>query len=167
MRVLCALMIVMCSTLLGLGKASGLKRRAAVLSDLVSGMGMLKAEICGRRAPMPEIASELAKTAPGCAGRLFSELDRLMPELGEKGLDVIWTLALSALETGAEEQDVLTRLGAALGRYDCEGQGREIELCSKRLARLEHEARVEAIAGGKLYTGLGLTVGIMAAVVFI
>lgn len=167
MRWLCAMTVVLCCTLLGLGKAQKLKARAQGLADLGSGLGMLKSEVCQRHAPISEIAETLSASAPGAAGQLFASLNAFLPLLDTQEFSLIWSGAVRTLGLGSDETFALERLGLCLGRYEAQTQGIEIDACLQRLLQLEARANAQYAGSSRLYTGLGVTLGLITAVLIL
>ena len=128
---------------------------------------MLQSEICRRRAPIAEVAETLSETAPGAAGRLFANLRALLPMMDTLDFRLLWKRSVAALGLESDEVYALERLGLCLGRYEAEAQSSEIEACIRRISALETRAGERAASGGRLYTGLGVTLGLMTAVLIV
>lgn len=167
MRLLLGAALVLSCGLVGIGKAREEKSRIAALGDLASGIEMMKSEVCCRRATMPSVARELSTCAAGRAGELFAALDGLMPRLGAERLENLWGAAVESLHLRREERTALLRLGAVLGRYDAEEQGREMEKCISRLRDIERACALKAEQTARLYTALGFCAGAMAAAILL
>ncbi len=167
MRGLCALVIIVCSSLCGVGKVLSLKNRTAQLADILTGLELMKSEIGQRQTPMPELAKTLSQSAAGISRELFSNLDMLMPVIDTLGFAEIWRKSVSVLPLRDEERAALERLGTTLGRYDAQSQCREIDACMTRFETFERAAAAEYRKNGRLYAGLGLTLGFMIAVLAI
>lgn len=167
MRLVCGVLVVLCCSLLGLEKAQRLKARARALADLTAGLGMLKSEICQRRSPISEIAETLSVSAPGTAGRLFANLKALLPLLDTQELHLLWSGAVRSLGLDSDETYALEQLGLCLGRYEAQAQSDGIDVCLRRLLQLEAEANARYASGSRLYTGLGVTLGLITAVLIL
>ncbi len=167
MRGLCALVIIICSSLCGFGKVLSLKNRTTQLADILTGLELMKSEIGERQAPMTELAKTLSANSSGVSRELFSNLDTLMPLVDTLGFPEIWQKSVSALPLRKEERDALTRLGTTLGRYDAQSQCREISACIGRFDTFERAAVSEYRKNGRMYAGLGLTLGVIIAVLAI
>ena len=167
MRWLCALVIIVCSSLCGFGKVLSLKNRTVQLADILTGLELMKIEIGQRQAPMAELARTLSENSSGVSRELFSNLDMLMPLIDTLGFAGIWRKSVSVLPLRDEERAALDRLGTTLGRYDAQSQCREIDACIARFGDFERAVAAEYRKNGRMYAGLGLTLGFMLAVLAI
>lgn len=162
-----AVLIIIALTACGSLRASELKFRARLLGAMTAALEIMRMEIVSRLAPLPEVCGRLAETGPVEARQLFSALCRRLPELGARSFADIWTEEAAALPLKSGELAALCDLGGALGRYGAEEQGAAIERCMEILSLAAREAGAEAVSGGRLSTGVGLTAGLILAVMLI
>ena len=153
---------------LGLGAAGELTRRVDTLNALAAALGLLESELALRAPATPELMERLARSAPEPAAGLFREVARGLPRLGEVDFLTLWRAGLARLDALTEEdRRPLLELGAVLGRYDVEAQTqaaaaarRELEETARRLAARRREE-------GRSYAAVGLTLGLLLAVVLL
>ncbi len=167
MRGLCAVVIIVCSALIGFGKAISLKNRARQLGDIVTGLELMKSEIGQRCTPMTEIAQALSSGARGIFAELLANLNALMPLMDSMGFTGIWDKSVSVLPLKDDERATLGRLGSCLGRYDAQAQCHEIDACINRFEAFERRAEADYRKNSRMYAGLGLTLGFIIAVLAI
>ncbi len=164
-----ATLIILACTWYGLIKASRLGARAKCLAAFLESLRFIQAELSSTAPPLPDLFSRLADTARPRVRGFYRQLSKSMEGIGEISFSQIW---LQALESEGAcltdfQRSELMRPGAMLGRYDYQEQAAALQSC---LARLEPELRKanrKAAEGLRLYTGLGLVGGIMAATVML
>lgn len=159
-----AFLIVLACTLAGRVRARELHRRARLLAALAAALELLRGEVVSRLAPLPEAAERLAASGPAETRDFFTLLVHRMGELGERPFSEIWDDCVAALALRPRENAALRDLGANLGRYGAEAQDAALGRCMALLGSAAAEAEAEAARGGKLSVGLGLTAGLMLAV---
>lgn len=164
-----ALVVIGC-TLYGFIKAAGLSRQAKCLAAFLESLRFIEAELGSTAPPLPELFQRLAKTARPEVRGFYAGLCEGMEGIGDKSLFQLWRQNLfenSALCLSAFQRTELERPGAVLGRYDYREQAGALESCLLRLEPELQAANKRAREGMRLYTGLGLTFGIMAATVML
>lgn len=165
MRWLGALLLTAACALGGLTQARRLARRAGGLGELAFALELLSFELERFRAPMPELAERLARTAPGEGGALFERLSGAMEADGDECFAGLWARALEPLP--GPEREILLALGGILGRYGAEEELQAAAGCRARLRELEREAKEAYRRSGKLYIGLGISAGAMVSVLLL
>jgi len=153
---------------LGLGAAGELAERIAALNALSAALGLLESELALRAPATPELMELLAQRAPEPAAALFREVCRGLPRLGEVRLQELWGAGLAQLEALTDQdRRPLLELGAVLGRYDVEAQARAAAAARRELEetarRLSERRREES----RSYAAVGLTLGLLLAVVLL
>lgn len=166
-KVVGAILIIAAFSLLGAARVAELKCRARRLAALVSALELMRGEVVDRLAPMPEIAERLAATGPEESRGFFRRLSSDMECLGEKAFSEIWSSCAADLGLRHDETETLCDLGRSLGRYGIDEQEAAIARCMSLLGAFTDAARSEAASGGRLYGGLGITAGLLLAVMLI
>lgn len=164
-----ALFLVSACLLLGLGQAGLLLRRRDSLAGMLDALRYMNAEL-KNGGPIPELFSALADRAEERIRPFFVRLNERMQGFGEESLSEIWRGCVEtdrSLVLKEEQRRELSRLGNYLGRYSGEEQSQALGLCMGRLEAELLSARQEAGQGMKLYTGLGLCLGLMLATVLL
>lgn len=164
LKILGALLLVAAGTAVGYERSLSAKKRAAVLADLVTVLGIMRDEIEILSSPLPALFSRLAAAGPKSLQSFF---EGLCGAVLEDGLQSAWDKQAAALDIGQEAKNILCSMGTSLGRYGAEQQGCEIELVRKRLLQLLEEARCERSRCAKLYPGLGASLGAMLAIILL
>lgn len=164
-----ALLVTAGGLLLGMTKAAELRRRERMLGALVTAIESFGNEICLRLTPMPELAAKMALDAPEPVTGLFTALEAGLDEIGQKSLCRIWTEAVDAsgLELKREERAALTELGQTLGRFSAAEQSGPLERCVGKLEEIRLDAAHESRTMCRLWTGLGITGGMLLAVLLL
>ena len=169
-RWVAAMTVVTASAGLGLLSAGRLRLHVRALRSLCAALETASAEIGERLLPMPELVELLATRAPEPGRRIFERLLELLPELGILSFAELWQRAIDTAlepELPTDARETLAALGLSLGRYGAEEQQRAI---GQALARLEHcclEAERRSTESGRLYAGLGLTLGLLIVIVLL
>lgn len=164
-----AVFLVSACLLLGLGQARLLLRRRDSLAGMLDALRYMNAEL-KNGGPIPELFLALEDRAEGQIRPFFAGLNERMQGFGEESLSEIWRSCVetdTSLVLTDEQRRELGRLGNYLGRYSGEEQSEALGLCMGRLEAELLAARQEAGQGMKLYTGLGLCLGLMLAVVLL
>ncbi len=169
MKVTGALLVIAVFTAFGIIKSMSLSGRAKCLREVIDALRYISSELQSAATPIPEIFAELYRLSGPETGQMFLRLKENMASLSDMSFGELWQMALQdrSLNLSAYQRDELGRLGLYLGRYPAGEQCAAIDACIMHLES-EHEAALgRAREGRKLYTGLGLTTGLMfAAVLF-
>lgn len=158
--------MILCGTAAwGMGSVIKMRNRVYAVRSLAESMDLMRDEICVNLTPVKDVLKIMADTAgrPACEfyRDVYSHLDKL-PNIGFFG---VWMQALDESVFDNDERDVLIRLGAGLGKYDFESQGRIINTAKKSLKRIEEKAEAERAVNSKLHAFLGVAAGMVAVVV--
>lgn len=164
-----ALIVVGC-TLYGLIKAAGLSRQAKCLGAFLESLRFIEAELSSTAPPLPELFERLAQSARPEVRGFYRRLREGMEGIGDKSFSQLWRQSLlndGDLCLSAYQRAELERPGTVLGRYDFRELEGALESCLLRLEPELGAANARAKEGLRLYTGLGLVSGIMAATVML
>lgn len=170
LRTIGVVLVVLGPSVMGISKALSLKAHARFLSDFVAALELMRAEICTRLTPIPELTEYLAKSAPHGCRAFFAGLEKRMGLLGEMSFSQLWEREADTLtepQLSGEERSAVRALGMSLGRYDVREQQAAIDMSIARLSLLAEEARKQSGIQGRLWTGLGVTGGLMLAIIMI
>ena len=163
-------MVILAPTLMGFSKTLKLRSKARFLADLISALGMLRAEICTRLTPLPDVMEILSKSAPNSCRTFFAGLHKGLGRLGELSFAEVWEDEVRTLRGAVlseEEYEAVNALGTTLGRYDSQEQKTSIDTMIARISLFTDEARAACEVQGKLWTGLGVAAGIMIAIAIV
>ncbi|NCB51791.1 MAG: hypothetical protein EOM54_07925 [Clostridia bacterium] len=166
-RIIGAVLIVAAFSLAGAVMSAELKARARRLAALCSALELMRGEVVDRLAPVPEIAERLASSGPEGSREFFRCLSSEMEGIGERAFSEIWSYCAGTMRLRPDDHEALCGLGRCLGRYGADEQDAAISRCMALLGASAKKAEDEAASGVRLYGGLGVTVGLLIAVVLI
>lgn len=166
-KILGAVLIVGSCSAMGLFMNKGLRDRAAALKSFMSAFEIIKAEIIFRALPLGQIMTILDKEALGSASHFFSSVGAEMEasQLSFSGACSLWVDSLKLYGLGKNDVGCISGALYSLGKYDAATQAEAID---KAVTALDYElgiARNELAQKGKLYRAMGVTIGIMIALI--
>lgn len=170
MRLIGALLLVVASTLLGVGQARKLYYRRSCLEGVLDALRFIDAELKNGSVPIPEIFQELEKMHASKLSCFFKCLNTRMARFGEESLSEIWNACVMSdlsISLSESQRQQLCRVGNYLGRYSETEQSDAIGVCLGRLGTELTRSAEKAREGAKLFTGLGITFGLMLAALLI
>lgn len=162
MRLAAGLIMLVLFAVWGCRKSGILKRRCMLLQELRLMLEQYSIEI-SCTAPTLE---ELAKQGSGEFGAILRECAQ-----GTSDIRRAWSAAVEQLAAlphcGAEEAEVFSQLGQALGTCPAESELSLLRLYSARLDKLCEQAEKIAEKKGRLYRSGGVLAGLGAAVLLL
>ncbi|MGI5986187.1 MAG: hypothetical protein GXY01_01125 [Clostridiales bacterium] len=170
MKILGALLLVAACTLIGIGQAKKLYFRQRCLEGALDALRFMDAELKNAAVPIPEIFRNLIRLPDNKLSSFFNNLNTKMAGFGEESLADIWSgcvLNDRSISLSERQRQELCRVGTFLGRYSENEQSEAIAACIAHLEGELERTSEKAREGAKLYTGLGLTFGLMLATVLI
>lgn len=170
MKIIGALLLVCACTLLGIGQARSLYFRRSCLAGMLDTLRFIDAELKNGAVPIPEIFAELRLLPDTALQGFFENLNAKMEGFGEESLAEIWSGCIindRSVSLSQRQRQELCRVGAYLGRYTETEQSEAIAACAEHLEAELKRTSERAREGAKLFTGLGLTFGLMLAAVLI
>ena len=157
-----ALLVTAAGAAAGLRKKYELRRRAELLSALVTALGLMEQEVAALQTPLPELFRTLARDGPEETRAFFAAVATMT---GQVPISVLWRAQANMLALSEQALKTLAALGMSLGRSDADRQAAEIALTRRRLDGLLRQEREELRVHGRTYTGLGLSLGAMLAII--
>lgn len=157
-----ALLVTAAGAAAGLRKKGELCRRIGVLSALVTALGLMEQEVAALQRPLPELFGTLARDGPEETQSFFSSVAE---KIGSAPISALWREQADALPLSGQTRKTLAALGLSLGRCDADRQAAEIALTRRRLDLALQQEREELRVHGRTYTGLGLSLGAMLAII--
>lgn len=170
MKIIGAVLLVCACTLFGIGQAGKLRFRQSCLAGVLDSLRFIEAELKNGSVTIPEIFSELSKLPDTNMQKYYVNLNNRMNAFGEESLSEIWSgcaMNDDSISLSGRQRQELCRIGNYLGRYSESEQSDAINACIKHLEDDLERSSEKARQGAKLYTGLGLTFGLMLAAVLI
>lgn len=160
MRLTGAVLVLGCTTWLGLRAAWRLRQKARHLEDLEAGLLRIEQELELSAPLLTELMEELTATSRGCAAALFAGCLRGLRESERSPFSQIWREELEKQqELDLDSRRCLEPLGNVLGRYSGEKQRQAISGVRTRLEELRRAAEAQVRSQGKVYQVLGLSGG--------
>lgn len=158
--------IVIASSLAGMGASQSLSQRVKILGQVISMLRGFYSQIRYRAMTVGEL---LDNAASDIACR-----DLSFPKIILKRLETADSLA-EAWEYGvnsdkalkAEEKRVLEALGYSLGSSDIEGQLALLDEYTEKISSIKASAEAEYLKKGRLYRSLGVLGGAMAGIILL
>lgn len=168
-RLLGAALVVAGCAALGLAGVARLEGRTEDLDGLAAGLDALQRELGWRLAPLPDALDTAAEAAGGPAAVFFARCAQGARARDGRPFRQVWGDGLSTapLRLAAEDKSFLERLGPVLGRYDGDSQRLALEEASAGLRDLRDGARDDRRRLGRVYGVLGVTAGLLAAILLI
>lgn len=166
MKIIGALLLAAACTMYGIDRGLSLYNRQRCLAGFLEAMRFIEAELLNSARPLPELFEELSKLAKPEVRSFFIYLSEKMPHIGDESVSELWRSRIMSdrkLSLSQVQRQELCRPGLMLGRYVGQEQAAAIESCISRLEPELERATETARNGFKLYTGLGLTTGLMLA----
>lgn len=150
-----AALVFLGSTAAGFALRQELRLRLRLLTAVIDSLNLLRSDIVGRLLPLPEALRHLAAGAPEPLSTQYAALADGITD-GGRPFSESWAAAFQAL-------DMLT-LGEQLGKYDAQIQRRALDTCIETLQAAAAQMQADTTQRGKLFCGLGATLGLLAAV---
>jgi len=170
MRIIGALLLAVACTLFGLGQARRLYFHKSCLEGFLDALRYMDAELKNSSEPVPDIFGELKSRGDWKLCEFFRKLCLRMENFGEESLADIWSgcvMEEESVRLTPSERRELCRVGAYLGKFSEDDQSEAIQACVSHLNDALRELSEGAREKAKLYTGLGITAGLMLATVLI
>lgn len=154
---------------IGISKSYSYSRRVAELSEIRDTLRILNTEISYRKDPLPAIFCRISEEKRGIAAEFLNRCSFYMGQRHE--LETCWGKAADDIFTGssltASDKAIIRDLGAQMGKSSIKGQNEAIMLTEEKLKAQITEALREKNSKGKMYGGLGFSIGIIIAVLLI
>jgi len=169
-RVAGAVLVGASGAVMGVYMGRGLRLRVKVLGLLIFALQTIESEISFARTPLPEIIKKLSLLGDSPVSELFKDMS-LRFESRHDSFAQVWCGCLrkrrDELALTGEETEILCDLGTSLGRYDLESEVRTLRLATRRLERCLEAARERQAKEGRLCSTLGLSAGIVSAIILL
>ena len=159
-----AALLFLGSTAVGFALRQELRLRLRLLTAMIDSLSLLRSDIVGRLLPLPEALRHLAASAPEPLSTQYASLADSIAD-GDLSFSESWAAAFQALDILAPDVRVaLLALGEQLGKYDVQLQRGALDTCIETLQAATAQMQTDTTQRGKLFCGLGATLGLLAAV---
>ena len=163
-RFLGAFLLVAAAASIGLLKSIEVRKHPILLREFSEALVLIRNEIAAKNALLPDAITQTAGTCSECVRPFFSDLSAAMT-VRDILFSEAWTqTAARCSGLNPREREALGRLGLHLGKYDKGTQLKAIDTCIELFRSMSAQAQQDAKQFGRLYAGIGLTVGSMLAV---
>lgn len=166
--VLC-LIIIMSSGTLGLLKSQAFSQRIIELNDLRTMIHQLSIEISYRKDPLTTTFRRIALYKNNLSSKMLKKCADYMSAYKE--FEQCWSTALEEVyaDTALKKEDkvILSELGVQLGKSSIDGQTDMLHLIEEKLIHQINLAIKEKDSKGKMFGGLGFSLGIVVSVLLI
>ena len=158
------ILILIFSSLLGKLLSKKYSNRLKELEEMKTALNILKTKIKFTYSPLPEIFEEISEKQKGNIGKIFKKEKENMKN---NTADEAWKKAISEEKNNLIDEDRYTikNLSKMLGQTDIEGQISQIEITEKFLEIQIQEANIEKQKNEKLYSKLGVTIGLAIVII--
>lgn len=171
LKIFSGLIIIFCSTYLGISYASGYNKAVHQISSMINALKILEFDISFLKLPLACTFERISKSTCGVVKKIFEES---YMGLSERPCENAGELFKSSLKKYSEEiffsQEVMLALedfSDNLGGRDIECEVSNIKTTIVKLKFFEDEAREEAKTNVKMCRGLGVLSGIFIVIVLI
>lgn len=153
-------------TALGFQHAAALRRRVSCLKEFLAALERLERELAFALLPVDILLCQMCAGARGPAHQFFTSCEERFRLRGEERLEEIWSNRLQEMPLPLCEEDrtLLREIGSILGRYDGDSQRLGFQRIHSRLEESIQHAKEEAERMGKVYSVLGVTLGIFCMI---
>lgn len=161
-----ALLLSAGSAALGLGAIAHLDGRVRDLRELAAGLSAMSRALTARLAPLDEMLAAAAESTKGRAQSFFKLCAQTLDGPCPERFDRLWEAALEIAPLRLEEGDmmILRRLGTVLGRYDGDCQTAALEEAAQQMEQLLDEAKEQKGQLGRVYGTMGVSAGLLLAI---
>lgn len=168
MRWVGAITVFICCGYLGFSKAANHKRAERDLRQILSAINYMECEIQYRLTPLPQLLGQAAKEISGVVGKVFAALaNELENQISPDVTCCMETVLRRQMNIQEHTKEVLSVLGRCLGRFDLQGQLKELEsvrgMCVRHLMTLETDRNTRL----RSYQTLGLCAGSALAILLL
>jgi stage III sporulation protein AB len=163
-----AVLVVLCGGYVGLSMVMSYKKEEKTFRHIISAINYMECELQYRLTPLPQLLGQAAKETGGVVREVFEslvlELDNQISPQVSYCMNAVIQKKKDVSKPSAE---VFRILGQSLGRFDLEGQLKELDyvrqLCKDRLKELESGRDVRL----RSYQTLGLCAGAAIAILLL
>ena len=173
-KLITVLLIISSCSLVGLYKSMEIKERKTLLLDFKDMLLHLEREIGYFKEPLPDIFKKLSQSNSEAGG--ITESKRFLQETlhifqNQRDLNSAWSQAIENIygEKKLKKDDVaiFRRVGDFVGQSDLRGQKSHFDMTNAMLDRQLEDADGESKTKGQMFAKMGVSIGIVIAIVFI
>lgn len=168
-RLFGALLLIVGSSGIGMMAAIRLKERVDDLSGLVCGLEGMKRGLLSRTEGLKAMLNDGANQTQGRGRSFFRSLSQGMDTLDGSAFSLLWEKTLESALLRCLESDLteLKSLGGILGSYDADSQSAALDKVIADLNFRLKEAVEQRKSLGRVYGTMGVSVGLLLAIILI
>ena len=157
-------LVLITSSLLGKYLSKRYGDRLKELEEMKTALNIFKTKINFTYSPIPEIFEEISENSNGNVGKIFKIAKEKMKNTTA---NMAWEDTIEETKCNLNEEDkyTLKTLSKLLGQTDVEGQISQIDITQKFLETQIKEANEQKQKNEKLYSKLGITVGLAIVII--
>lgn len=169
LKIICSIIIVISTSLLGNIFANTYVERTRLLNSLLSTLQMLETEIVYGATPVPILFKKIGKKSKRELENIFITAANLLDEKQGQTFEEVWYKSVTE-ETkntvfNKEDIEILLALGKNLGISNCEDQIKHIRLIQEDIKRQYELSLIEQGKNVKLYKNLGFLLGLSIVII--
>lgn len=162
-----ALVVIGCGSV-GFRIAANQRQEERDLRQLIGALDYMECELQYRLTPLPALCKQVATQWPGRVGDVFSDfLSEMETQIAVDTESCMRAVLVRNDKLSPDLLQIFTHLGGSVGRFDIEGQLKELEYirqeCRRKLTVLENNRDVRL----RGYQTLGLCAGAALAILFV
>lgn len=166
--ILCLVIVAACGTL-GMFKSQTYSQRVNELNHLRDMLHMLQTEISYMKDPLPIIFERMGNYKNNIASEILKNSSIFMKD--NQNMQYCWTEAVDMAVMNScltdEDKAVIYDLGIQLGKSSVKGQLDLLKMADEKILIQLKEAEYNKNSKGKMYAGMGFSIGIVVAILFI
>lgn len=170
LNILGAIMVITCTSLLGMYKAQKFASRPRELRSLQSALQILETEIIYGATPLPEAMKQVANRTDKKISLLFNYARNELTSFNGCTVKEAWDKAVDAFSTrtvlDSTDISILKQLGSCLGMSGREDQSKHLHLAMEQLKLETANASEKARTHVKLWNYLGFLSGLLLVFIF-
>lgn len=171
MRALCIILIVFFCAFFGMYLGQLGKRKIRFLLDFKRILILLKGEIRYGITPIGQACFQVSKRTEGALRDFLEELSKGVQKKSKDSFAEIWEIAakkyLPKQYMTQEEWNMLLQIGGAIGYLDTSMQLHNFDFFMEQIDHSLATCRIKQEKDKKLYQTLGISIGLMIAIVLI
>lgn len=163
-----ALMIIISCGGFGYSMAAARRREENILRQLIAALDYMQCELQYRLTPLPDLCHQTGSEQKGIIGLFFRNLStELESQISPDASSCVHAALTGINKLPRSVKEAIELLGSSLGRFDTQGQLRELELvrqfCREEVDRMAENREVRL----RSYQTLGLCAGAALAILFV
>lgn len=171
LKIMGVLLVVGSFTGIGMTQRQQFRRRILALSDMLSALDLIAAELSFHLTSIPDIVTKLAADSRSSISELFLPMQQMIR--CEDGLSMTFkwmkTMREYGTSVGLKEEDILILcdLSEFIGKYDVQAQLNSISYAKTRLTKQLDIASAEMKSKGNVYRTCCVAAGILLVLILI